>query len=392
MLMKHNFTNRLFILLAITLLGSEYAFANNSDYYSKRTAKVTTSGAGKVYVSVNADQSSSTGQGSETAVCSTKKNASSAPSYTYTFKAETNEGYKFEGWYTAATGGTRKSQDATYNETDVKGNTNESSASATYFARMTANTYYIAFNGNSATSGSMSNLKMTYGTAKNLTANAYKRAYTVTYNADGGSCGTSSATATYTFQNWNTNAAGTGTTYTDKQEVNKLTTTNNATVTLYAKWSSASVTLPAATKAGGVLEGWYNGTTKIGDPGDAYTPTANVTLKAKWIDKYTPVFTGSNQSLKVGGEVSGVFSFEHTDNPEAHITVTSISDVNNGNGKVIEYNAATNKIIAHNAGTATIYFTQNETSTIKSGTSATYTVTVTKYEPLFTLNKNTLEL
>ena len=390
MLMKHNFTNRLFILLAILLVGTANAFAYN--YYSKRTAKVTTSGAGKVYVSVNADQNSSTGQGSETAVCSTKKKTDSAPSYTYTFKAETNEGYKFEGWYTAATDGTRKSQDATYNETGVRSNTNESSASATYFARMTANTYYIAFNGNSATSGSMGNLKMTYGTSKNLTANAYKRAYTVTYNADGGSCGTSSATATYTFQNWNTNAAGTGTTYTDKQEVNKLTTTNNATVTLYAKWSSASVTLPAATKAGGVLEGWYNGTTKIGDPGDAYTPTTNVTLKAKWIDKYTPVFTGSNQSLKVGGEVSGVFSFEHTDNPEVHITVTSISDVNNGNGKVIEYNAATNKIIAHNAGTATIYFTQAETSTIKSGTSATYTVTVTKYEPLFTLNKNTLEL
>ena len=387
MLMKHNFTNRLFISLAILLVGAANASAY-SDYYSKANAIAKPSAAGKVYVAYKKEATTSNGSSAESGADSQKN----APKHKYYFLAETSdEGYTFEGWFAEESGGTAISTSLSYN-VSVTAAENVDNATINRYARWKGKTYYIAFNGNGATSGSMGNLKMTYGTAKNLTANAYKRAYTVTYNADGGSCGTSSATATYTFQNWNTNDAGTGTTYTDKQKVNNLTKTSDATFPLYAIWSSASVTLPAATKAGGVLEGWYNGTTKIGDPGDSYTPTANVTLKAKWIDKYTPVFTGSNQSLKVGGEVSGVFSFEHTDNPEAHITVTSISDVNNGNGKVIEYNAATNKIIAHNAGTATIYFTQNETSTIKSGTSATYTVTVTKYEPLFTLNKNTLEL
>ncbi|MBQ7649246.1 MAG: InlB B-repeat-containing protein [Paludibacteraceae bacterium] len=374
-------------LLSSTILLTTIA-AYGSSYGTKAVANATPTGGGTVYVAAPSDGTNGNWGAESTA--SKSEQARNAPTHTYTFQAKTNSGYTFNGWYDATSGGSQKSTNLKYSEgvTGKKNGTN----TITRYARWTAISYSIQFNGNGATSGSMSNLPMTYGTAKNLTANAYKRAYTVTYNADGGSCGTSSATATYSFQNWNTNAAGTGTTYTDKQEVNKLTTTNNATVTLYAKWSSASVTLPAATKAGGVLEGWYNGTTKIGDPGDSYTPTANVTLKAKWIDKYTPVFTGSNQSLKVGGEVSGVFSFEHTENPEAHITVTSISDVNNGSGKVIEYDAVNNKIIAQNAGTATIYFTQAETSTIKSGTSATYTVTVTKFEPLFTLNKNTLEL
>lgn len=358
--------------------------------------------------------------------------------------ASANSNYVFLGWSESANGSiistntkiSYTTENLYYSQTESK----------TYYAIFTPK-YTIAFNGNGNTSGSMSNLSMVYGTAKSLTNNAFQKQYTITYNADGGSCATTSSTVTYSFSGWEdrNSIIFNGTTYAyttfdapyyantysdlyvafgynkynliqhyvnngkgesrsckgatpglypNQASVNNLTTTAGATVTLYAHWDCAnpSVTLPSATKSGKVLEGWYNGSTNVGEAGDTYTPTASVELKAKWIDKYTPVFTGSNQSLKVGGEVSGVFSFEHTDNPEAHITVTSISDVNNGNGKVIEYNAATNKIIAHNAGTATIYFTQNETSTIKSDTSAIYTVTVTKYEPLFTLNKNTLEL
>ena len=385
--MKQTFTYRLCLLLLATHVMVLPLIADtNYNYGSKAVAKVATTGGGKVYV--EAPSGGTNGSWGTESTATKSEKASNAPTHSYTFKAETNSGYTFNGWYDAS--GNSKNTKLTYSES-IKGK-QDGTNTITRYARWTAISYSIQFNGNGATSGSMSNLPMTYDTATNLTANAYKRAYTVTYNADGGSCGKSSATATYSFQNWNTNADGTGTTYTDKQNVNNLTTTADALINLYAQWSSASVTLPSATKAGNVLDGWYNGTTKIGDPGDTYTPTANVTLKAKWIDKYTPVFTGSDHSLKVGESLIDVFGFEHTENPEAHITVTSISEVNNGNGKVIEYNAATNKIIAHNAGTATIYFTQNETSTIKSGTSATYTITVTKYEPLFTLNKNTLEL
>ena len=84
--------------------------------------------------------------------------------------------------------------------------------------------------------------------------------------------------------------------------------------------------------------------------------------------------------MKVEEEQANAFSFKHVDGPVAHISIVSIDTINNGDGQVIEYDAANNKIIAHNAGTATIYFTQEETSTIKSDTSATYTYTVTKRE------------
>lgn len=54
MFMKHNFTNRLFILLAILLVGTANAFANSSKkYYSKANAYATPSAAGKVYVAYN---------------------------------------------------------------------------------------------------------------------------------------------------------------------------------------------------------------------------------------------------------------------------------------------------------------------------------------------------
>ena len=166
--------------------------------------------------------------------------------------------------------------------------------------------------------------------------------------------------------------------YPNNASVSNLSTTAGETITLYAQWKSASVILPDATKAGAVIEGWYAGGVKVGEPGDNYTPTANVTLTAKWIEKYTPEIIGANYNLMVGGEQLNAFSFKYTDNPTAHVDVVSISDVNDGSGNVISYDAVNNKIIAHNAGEATIYFAQAETETIKAGNSAKYTVVVTK--------------
>lgn len=287
---------------------------------------------------------------------------------TATFYAyyKVNPGYKFVNWSTGATSW----------KISVTADRNDKNPSVT--ANFAPIDYSIRFNGNGATSGTMSNLAMKYATAKSLTANAFARQYTVTYTPNGGSCATASATANYTFAGWNSNAAGTGTAYSAGQSVNNLTTTDGAVIDLYAQWNSAAITLPTATKPGCVLDGWYSGDTKIGEAGDSYTPAANITLTAKWIDKYTPSITGSNQTLSVDDEQAGAFTFSHTDAPEAHITVLSINAINNGDGQVIEYDAVNNKIIAHNAGVATIYFTQDETSAIKSGTSATYTYTVNK--------------
>lgn len=269
---------------------------------------------------------------------------------------------------------------AGYYETSFKGAT--SRVSKTIAANFAANSYTISFAGNGNTSGSMSNQSgFVYGTAKALSDNKFGRAYTVTYDANGGSCGTSSATATYVFAGWKSSD---DTSYGNQATISTFSPApgHNATVTLTAQWTSTSVTLPSATKDGAVLEGWYVGSIAEGNKitTATYTPTANVTLVANWIDKYTPKMEGADQSMMVDAEQENAFTFEHVDGPVAHIKVLSISDVRNGD-QVISFEG--NKIIAHNAGVAEIYFTQAETETIKKGTSATYTYTVYKYNSTF---------
>ena len=65
------------------------------------------------------------------------------------------------------------------------------------------------------------------------------------------------------------------------------------------------MTLPSATRSGYDLAGWYNGSTKIGDADDTYTPTDDVTLKAVWtvtapatLDKDNIAFYGGKVAIK----------------------------------------------------------------------------------------------
>ena len=186
-------------------------------------------------------------------------------------------GYTFAGWYSDA-GLTAKVGDGGASYTP--------SADIPLYAKWTANTYTVQFNGNGNTGGSMSNQGFTYGTAKNLTANAFTRALTVTYHYNGatGGNGQTSAIATATFAGWAETASGEKV-YNNQQSVNNLTTTNNGTFNLYAKWTDGSVTLPTPVKTGYTFVGWYSDaglTAKVGNAGDSYTPSADITLYAKW--------------------------------------------------------------------------------------------------------------
>lgn len=252
----------------------------------------------------------------------------------------------------------------------------------------TAHKYNIVFDANGGTGTTSGISNVSYDTNVNLTPNGFTRnKFIVTYDANGGSCSPTEEIRNYTFAGWAETSNG-AVKYADKQSVKNLTSTNGATVTLYAKWNepdNATLTLPTATKTGSVLEGWYLGDTKIGEAGDIYTPTSSVTLTAKWIEKYTPEIKGSDATILVGEEIPNAFTFKNTSNPTAIITKKSISDIRNGED-VITYDATENKIIAHNAGVAEIYFVQDPTSTIEGGTSATYTITVNKNTSYFTLN------
>lgn len=149
-------------------------------------------------------------------------------------------GYSFAGWGTTASGGTVFDQnDSTLKPTDINANIKNGDCSTTLYAQWKANSYKIAFNGNGATGGSMSNLAITYGSAKNLTANGFSK-------------------TGYTFKGWNTKADGTGAAYADRASVKNLTSTNNGTVTLYAQWTqnhshsytSKVTTAPTCTQSG----------------------------------------------------------------------------------------------------------------------------------------------
>jgi len=184
----------------------------------------------------------------------------------------TREGYTFAGWsgtYTAITG--------------------KSTVIATY----EANTYVIIFDGNEATSGSMSNLNLTYDVDAILSSNAFTKTgyhfvswtwnsqtfadeesvlnltnvnndsltfvavweintYTIQYDANGGTGEILSQIFTYdieknltqntitrtgyTFLGWNTLANGEGTSFEDEQSILNLCDTNGSTVNLYAQW------------------------------------------------------------------------------------------------------------------------------------------------------------
>ena len=211
-------------------------------------------------------------------------------------------GYQFDGWYTAATGGTQLSKEKTY--------TYYPTAATTVYARFSAKKYNITYKdqGDVAFSGTHASgypTQHTYGTATTLKtatktgytfggwftssdcsgtavtslgATAYTaditlyakwtpNTYTVSFDKNGGTGTMSSLPFTYdqaqnltantfnrtnySFNGWNTKADGTGTNYADKASVKNLTSTNNSTVTLYAQWKENTVKVTITTNGHG---------------------------------------------------------------------------------------------------------------------------------------------
>ncbi len=123
-------------------------------------------------------------------------------------------GYTFAGWNTAANGsGTNYAVEASYNANAV----------VTFYAKWTANTYTVTYNGNGSTGGSTANSSHTYAVAKALTSNGFMR-------------------SGYAFAGWATSAGG-AVAYSNGQSVLNLSATQGATVTFYAKWTANTYTV-----------------------------------------------------------------------------------------------------------------------------------------------------
>lgn len=167
---------------------------------------------------------------------------------TVTIPAPVREGYTFDGWYTAASGGTRY--------TIEPGDAVHPTSNRILYAHWTANTYTIAFNANTGTGTAMQSVSATYDVSASLPACTYTKTGSL-------------------FVGWNTAADGSGTAYADGATVINLTAEDGATVTLYAQWKTLhtitaaqvggadvvdlSVEPAAATTTGGV-DYWTYGT------------------------------------------------------------------------------------------------------------------------------------
>lgn len=289
-----------------------------------------------------------------------------------TANAFSKTGYTFSGWNTQDNGKGKSYSDGQ----SVSNLTTENGGTVTLYAQWTANTYYVAFNGNGNTSGSMSNQTFKYDAAQNLTSNAYIKKDVITFDANGGSCGTASISKDASFIGW-ANSANEDKFYDNQQSVSNLTTTHNQTLTLYAKWSqSQTITLPSATKANCVLAGWSDGENNVGEAGQTYAvPLGGKTLTAIWIAKYPFTVEGSNYELFVEETQSNAFTFTHAHNPVVNISPSGIISYEN------------NTITALSEGEATIYFSQAEDSeTILAGESDHWTVTVKRVSNTLALN------
>jgi uncharacterized repeat protein (TIGR02543 family) len=124
-------------------------------------------------------------------------------------------GYTFDAWYENAQG-TGKFYKA--------GDTYTVNGNCTLYAKWTANTYTVTYNGNGSTTGSTAASIHTYDVEKTLTANGFSR-------------------IGHIFAGWAA-TANDDVEYINEQSVINLTATQGATVTLYAKWN-ATVTLKA---------------------------------------------------------------------------------------------------------------------------------------------------
>ena len=225
----------------------------------------------------------------------------------------TRSGYAFDGWYTAANGGTK-----IIDSTKVTANT-------TVYAHWKANAYTVFYNANGGSNVPASQSK-THDV--NLTLSSAKptgKSFTVSYNANGGNVSSSSKTVAQTFTNWNTAANGNGTTYNAG-----ATYSANANVTLYAQYANPSIgSLPTPTRSGYNFDGWYtsaNGGTKITD---STKVTANTTVYAHWkANAYTV-------SYNVNGGTSSIASQTKTHN--TNLTLTTAKPT--GKSFTVTYNA-----------------------------------------------------
>ena len=251
-------------------------------------------------------------------IANNKTNASNEQSFTYeeekalTSNMYSKLGYTFSGWSTSINGSVE------YNDAQiVKQLTSKNNEEVKLYAIWNPITYTINFDANGG-NGEMDSQVRTYDDNQSLPVNTFTR--------DG-----------YTFVGWVT----LDNEFVDKNSTNNLSTTNNTTLTLFAKWQEHTYSVvfiannnTSATKVqnftystsqtlltntftyvGHTFAGWKNedGTVKYNDNQEVSKLTATdkgeVKLYAMWIEhEYTIVFNKNDESA-TGNMVNQTFTY-----------------------------------------------------------------------------------
>lgn len=201
-----------------------------------------------------------------------------------TLPTPTREGYAFDGWYTASSGGTQVTSSTVH----------KSTSDVTIYAHWSIRTFIVTYNGNGGTPSRASDDVVFNQSTALPTATRTGYRFLGWYTASSGG----------------TRIGGEGDSYTVKSDV-----------TLYAQWIktyvvsfkfnggstadysethdvNTKITLPS----GGTYQyfdfnGWYTqdvGGTRVGGSGDTYTVTADVTLYAQWVRQTTNIVFNGN--------------------------------------------------------------------------------------------------
>lgn len=151
-----------------------------------------------------------------------------------------------------------------------------------YTISLTPITYHVVYDGNGATSGSVAAQSCVYDKIYTIPGNGYVRSYTMTFAGNGGTPDIATGQISYTFTGWGQNTTSSKT-HDAGQTYSNLTTEADGKLTMYAIWKNSVIKLPGATRTGYTFKGWKDGYAQlIGNKGDIFVPSANMTVTAQW--------------------------------------------------------------------------------------------------------------
>ena len=231
----------------------------------------------------------------------------------------------------------------------------------------------------SSNGGTNVDIKEEYVTSKtkvNLNNNAYKEGYTfVGWNIDKDA---KKGLTEYEMPESNTTLYAIYSkeikiTYTVGSNITNIGKTND-TCSMYNNETSCEVTLPNITpNSGYMIDGWYNGNSKIGNPNDKYKVNNNITLSSKVVEDIvslsisTTMTTNSIRVVANASATSGINKYEYSkDGGKTWIVGTGNTHTFTGLTQGTSYNIMAR--ITSNTGKGTTANKQTTTSTISKPT------------------------